>query len=254
MKTQRSVLFLISILLIAALISGCGSKPAESGGPKAIEEKPTATPPPVEEAAPQSQGGEAQAFFAEEFDAPLSDDWTSFLIYDADVSDPEKAAVEAKDGKLSWNIDSKLIDSYLFYNAYSYDDVKIQVHADNRGVNNTMVSLVCRADPEVGWYQFSVTSGGLYEIRYIENLGDGKFRRNHLTNGGSLAIKQGKGVNEYTATCQGDRLTLHINGEKVASLQETNFAASEGQIGFAVSSPETLPAAVQMEWLKVSAP
>ncbi|RPI91261.1 MAG: hypothetical protein EHM40_00315 [Chloroflexi bacterium] len=254
MKSLRPLLFFVSMLLIVVLAGGCRSAQPESTGPRAIEGGPTATPPPTDTPAPQSQGGEAQAFFGEEFDNALSGDWKEVLIYDEDISDPEKATANAGNGKLSWNIDTKDFAHYLFYGAYSYDDVKLEVSADNRGVNNTTVSLICRADPEVGWYQFSVTNSGLYEIRYIEKLAEGKFKKNHIANGGSMAIKQGKGVNEYGATCQGDRLTLYINGEKVASLQETSFAVREGQVGVGVASTNSLPVSVDIDWFKVTAP
>jgi len=216
-------------------------------------EEPTATPPPVE-VAPQIQGGEAQAFFAEEFDNPLSGDWTQFLYYDEKVSDPEAITVQTDNGKLVWTVDTKEFDYYLFYKAFSYQDVKMETHYDNRGVNNNYVSLICRYDPKYGWYEFQVASNGLYNIFAMEVLENGKLRENRLANGGSLAIKQGKGINEYAATCQGDQLTLRINGEKVASLTDAKYSMREGQVGIAVSSLNVLPVVIEMDWFKVSEP
>ncbi len=252
MKSLRPLLFFVLLLLIVA--SGCGSKNQNANGPKAIEEQPTATPPPTEKAASQVQGGEAQAFFGEEFDNPLSEDWKPFLVYDVKVSDPEAVDVQAGGGKLSWNFDTKGLAYYLLYKAYSYKDVKLETSYDNRGVNSNGVSLICRYNPQVGWYEFQITNSGLYNIYAREVLGDGKYRDNRIANGGSMAIKQGKGVNEFSATCQGDQLTLYINGEKATTVVETKYSFGEGQIGVGAASFDVLPVTVSTDWLKVSEP
>lgn len=254
MKSLRPMLFFVSLVLIIVLAGGCRSQQADSTGPKALVEGPTATPPPTETPAPQVQGGEAQAFFAEEFDNSLSADWTQFLYYDEKVSDPEAVTVQPENGNLVWNFDTKDLDYYLFYKAFSYEDVKIETSYDNRGVNNNYVSLICRYDPKYGWYEFQVANNGLYNIYAMELLENGVMRENRLANGGSFAIKQGKGVNEFSAICQGDELTLRINGEKVAFVKEAKFALGEGQVGVAVSSLNVMPVVVQMEAFKVSAP
>jgi hypothetical protein len=253
MKTRRPLFFLVSLLLIVVLASACGAKKQDTTGPKAIVEEPTATQPP-EKAAPQVKGGEAQAFFSEGFDNPLSEDWKPLLIYDVKVSDPEAVDVKAGDGKLAWNFDTKGLAYYLLYNAYSYKDVKLETSYDNRGVNSNGVSLICRYDPKVGWYEFQVTNSGLYNIYAMQVLDNGKYVYNRVGNGGSLAIKQGKGVNEFSATCQGDQLTLYINGEKVTTAVDQKYAYGEGRIGVAVASFDVLPVTVSMDELKVSEP
>lgn len=255
MKVPRPLFLSISLLLIAGLAFGCQSAQDDSTGPKAVVEEATATPPPTETPAPQREGGEAQAFFAEEFDNPPSEDWTPFMIYDENsLTDPEKVKVQAENGKLVWNFDTKDLAYYLFYKAYEYQDVRVETRVDNRGVNNNPVSLICRYDPDEGWYEFNIASNGLYNVYFMEILGDGKYVYNRIVNGGSLAIKQGKGINEYAAVCQGDSLTLYINGEKAASTKEVKFALGEGQVGVGVASQNSVPVTVEMEWFKVSEP
>lgn len=253
MKTLRPLFFLLSLLLIAGLVSGCGSKQNDSG-PKAYEE-PTATPPPTQEkAAPQVKGGEAQSFFTEGFDKPLSEDWKPFLIYDAKVSDPEAVKVQAGDGKLAWNFDTKGLAYYMIYNAFTYQDVKLETSYNNSGVNSNTVSLICRYDPKVGWYEFDITNSGLYNIYAMGVTADGKYVYNRVANGGSQAIKQGKGVNEFSATCKGQELTLYINGEKVATAIDQKYSYGEGRVGVGVTSFDVLPVTVSMDALKVSEP
>jgi hypothetical protein len=122
MKNRRPLLFFVSLLLIIGL-AACGSKQTDSTGPKAIVEEATATPRPADTAAPQEVRGEAQSFFGEEFDNPLSENWLPFLIYDVKVSDPEAVTVQSGGGKLAWNFDTKGLAYYLLYNAFSYQDV-----------------------------------------------------------------------------------------------------------------------------------
>src|SRR5215211_7404283 len=98
----------------------------------------------------------------------------------------------------------------IFSTMRSYEDVQVEARADNRGKNNNNISLICRYDEEVGWYEFNIANNGLYDILYAEVLDSGKIRWNRIANGGSNAINQGKEVNEYSITCQGDELTLNI--------------------------------------------
>lgn len=253
MKNLRPLLFFVSLLLVIGL-AACGSKTTDSNGPKAFVEEATATPRPADTAAPQEVRGEAQALFGEEFDNPLSGDWAALQIYDVKVSDPGAVTVQAGDGKLAWNIDTKGFAHYQLYNGFVYQDVKLETSYDNRGVNSNAVSLVCRYDANVGWYEFNITNSGLYNIYAMEVLGDGKYRYNRIANGGSLEIKQGKGVNEFAAVCQGDQLSLYVNGKKVITAVDAKYAFGEGRVGVGVASTDVVPVTVNMDFLKVSEP
>jgi len=219
--------------------------PAPTEVPSTEAPPPTATEPPV----PQ-----AQQFFTEEFDTPLSNDWSVFTITDPDVSDLEKVTVEADGGNLVWNFDSEYVYYYLFYNAFTYQDVKVEARAENRGKNNNNISLICRYDEEVGWYEFNIANNGLYDILYAEVLDNGKIRWNRIANGGSNAINQGKEVNEYSIACQDDDLTLTINGDEVISIQDKKYGLRSGQAGISVSSFDVLPILIEMDWLRIGEP
>ena len=162
--------------------------------------------------------------------------------------------VEADGGNLVWNFDSEYVYYYLFYNAFTYEDVKVEARADNRGKNNNNISLICRYDEEVGWYEFNIANNGLYDILYAEVLDSGKIRWNRIANGGSNAINQGKEVNEYSITCQGDELTLNINGDEVISIKDKKYGLRSGQAGISVSSFDVLPILIEMDWLRISEP
>ena len=162
--------------------------------------------------------------------------------------------VEAQDGKLVWNFDSEYVYYYLFYDAFQYEDVKVDVSADNRGRNNNNISLICRYDPDVGWYEFNIANNGLYDIYYAEVTSSGEISYSRITNGGSNAIKQGKEVNEYSISCKGEELSLVINGDEVTSISENNYGLRDGQVGVSVSSFNVLPILIEMDWIEISEP
>jgi hypothetical protein len=252
------------MLFIVGLACSGGATPPTQAPPPTQEVQVIPTQPPPTEAPPteapatevvtEEPVAQAQQFFTEEFDNPLSGDWSVFTISDPSVSDLEKVTVESENGNLVWNFDSEYVYYYLFYNPFTYEDVKVEARADNRGKNNNSVSLICRYDEEVGWYEFNIANNGLYDILYAEVLDNGKIRWNRVANGGSNAIKQGKDVNEYSATCQGEELTLTINGDEVISIDERNYRLRSGQAGVSVSSFDVLPILIEMDWIRISEP
>jgi hypothetical protein len=223
-------------------------QPAQPDAP-IVTEAPAVTVAPTE--APVSNG---QQFFTEEFDSPLSSDWETLTVTGSDKADADKVTVEPKDGRLIWDFESEYVYYYLFYTAFEYEDVRIDVRADNRGKNNNSISLICRYDPEVGWYEFNIANNGLYNIIYAEVNSNGKIGYKTITDGGSNDIKQGKDVNEYGISCKGDELTLYINGEEVKSLPERKYSLQSGRVGVSVSSFNVVPILIEMDWIKISEP
>jgi 3-keto-disaccharide hydrolase len=268
MKPLRPLFFFVALILFVGLACsavGGGADPTQAPPPTQPVQvvNPTSPPPPTQappteppptEAPTEPPAPESQAFFDEEFDTPLSGDWDVLTVSDSSESDPDKVTVEAGDGKLVWNFDSKYVYYYLFYNAFDYEDVKLEVRADNRGRNSNSISLICRYDPNVGWYEFNIANSGIYDILYAEVTESGKISYQPIANGGSLAIKQGKEVNEYAITCKGDDLTLQINGEQVKTLTEKKYGLRSGQVGMSVSSFNVLPILIEMDWVKISEP
>jgi hypothetical protein len=265
MKSQYRMLFAFVTLLMAVSLacSALGGAPPTAiptnpplptnPPPPPIEQQPTVEQPPVEQ--PQQPSAPiTQKFFTEEFDSPLTNAWSSLTVTDSAKSDPDKVTVEAENGKLTWDFDSEYVYYYLFYEGQEYDDVKVEVQADNRGRNNNNVSLICRYDPRVGWYEFNIANNGLYNIFYAEITSSGSIAYNLVANGGSNAIKQGKDINEYSIVCSGNKLTLTINGKEVNSLTEKKYALRDGYIGISVSSFNVLPILIDMDWLKISEP
>ena len=124
MKPLRPLLFIVSMLFIVGLACSGGATPPTQAPPPTQEvqvipteapPQPTEAPPteapateaPATEAITEEPVSPAQQFFTEEFDNPLSGDWSTFVLYDDTISDLDKVSVEAGDGNLVWDFESE---------------------------------------------------------------------------------------------------------------------------------------------------
>jgi hypothetical protein len=264
MKPLQPLLFFAALILLVGLACSGGATPPTQAPPPTqpvqvipteAPPEPTAVPPTEEPPAPtEPPAPQAQQFFEEQFDTPLSSDWDILTVENSQDADADKVTVEAENGNLVWNFDSEWVFYYLFYNAFNYENVRLDIRADNRGRNNNLVSLICRYDPDQGWYEFNISNGGEWILYYGNYTNNDTVGYDQLANGGSLAIKQGKEVNEYAIECKDTQLTLFINGEEVTSVTEKEYGLRSGQIGISVSSLNVLPILIEMDWVKISEP
>lgn len=186
-----------------------------------------------------------QPYFTDEFENG-SDNYSYFMMN----GDDSNMNLTTEDGKLVFELNGEYIWPYVFYDPYTYTDVRIDFEAENLGSNNNNVSLICRYDPDRGWYEFNVGNDGLYSILFYDKLGTGDYV--NLYNGGSYAIHMGKASNTYTAICQGDALSLYINGELARTVHHSDL--TDGYIGLSVSSFDSYPVRVDIDWLQISEP
>ncbi|HEY6072985.1 MAG TPA: hypothetical protein VIV15_06195, partial [Anaerolineales bacterium] len=173
MKPLQPIFFFTALILIVGLACSGGATPptqappptqpvqvVQPTSPPAPTEVPPTEPPPTE-APTEPPAPQSQQFFTEEFDNWISSDWDVLTVTGSNKADPDKVNVEADGGKLVWNFDSEYVYYYMFYNAYEYEDVQLDISADNRGRNNNSISLICRYDPKVGWYEFNIANSGV---------------------------------------------------------------------------------------------
>ncbi len=92
-------------------------------------------------------------------------------------------------------------------------------------------------------------SGGLWYL-YAHN--DDGF--NTLGSGGTKLLKMGKEVNDYGMTCQGNTITMYINGTEIKSIKDNTYRFSEGAVGFNISSLDIFPIETGVDWMEVSEP
>lgn len=291
---KRSVLFrpllMVGVLVLAMLAClGGGAAPAATGSDAtmaALQSMATAASveltrvagqnaqppqqpeqPPTEVAGPTEvpSAAEGQQYFTENFDTD-SGQWSHFVV-DAsilltsprslpsvDSSDPDHMSLQVTDGHLAFDLGAKGLWVYALYDGAEYNDVKMEVTADNRGVNDNNVSLICRYSQENGWYEFNIANNGLYDILYGKLTPDNKAVYRKIADGGSNKIHQGKDTNTYGISCKGRTLVLTINGFETRRLTDNEIVLDSGKVGVSVSSFNALPVNVLMDTVTISQP
>jgi S1-C subfamily serine protease len=196
-----------------------------------------------------TSGTNAQDFFTENFDGGI-ENYTYFEYHELGTTKTDKSIVPTtKDGYLVFDLKKANKWVYVTYDPFKYTDVRVDMVADNRGKNSNNVSLICRYSEE-GWYEFNIANSGIYDIyAYISGVG-----YNRIFNGGSNLIKAGKETNEYTMICNGDSITIGINGTEVKTINDTKYRLRDGKVGFGVSSFNVLPILVEIDSFQVSQP
>lgn len=207
--------------------------------PSATVEKALPTNPPLPTATE-----EPPYYFTEEFDEDPYPNWGLYVI----SGDENKLTTYFDDSMMFYELNGPDIYAYYIYEYYVYEDVRLELEAENFGLNKNNVSLVCR-QYDVEWYEFSVESGGLWYL-YAHN--DDGF--NLLGSGGTKLLNMGKEVNDYGMTCQGNTITLYINGEEIKSIKDNTYRFREGAVGFNISSLDIFPIEIGVDWLEVSEP
>jgi len=156
---------------------------------------------------------------------------------------------EFNNSRMRIELPNKDLYFYYTFTGFSYDNVRLDLRADNRGVNTNNVSLVCRASRD-GWYEWSVGSGGDWYLYAVTN------GYNLIANGGTTFLKQGKEVNEYTMICKDKTISMFVNGQEIkqSPITETRYALREGSVGFNISSLNIIPVIVEVDWFKISEP
>jgi hypothetical protein len=266
MKPLRPIFFFTALILLVGLAcsafggGGNDTPPTQAQPPTqepqqvlptATEPEPTEPPlteaPATEEPAPTDEPPAVSEFFTEEFDSEDAlENWESFSLGSGEDND---LVIEQEDDHLLFDLGDEDLYVYYMYAANEYDDVSIKLNAENRGRNNNNVSLVCRMSSEGDqWYEFSVESGGLWYLYAVDE------KYNVIANGGTNALKQGREVNEYGMTCEGDEITLTINDEEVRKVTDNTYGFNTGLVGFNISSLNVLPITVEVNWFEISQP
>jgi hypothetical protein len=189
---------------------------------------------------------EPPAFFTEEFDGDLSS-WSYFLV----SGDENEMNFYQEDDYLWFDLFGEYIMVYLLYDEYTYETAKIEMLIENKGKNNNLVSLVCNYTDKFGWYEFNISSSGIYNIFVYSEI-DGGFIE--LATGGSTHINLGRDTNVYTAVCDGNQLALYINGYLEREITDHKYNLTEGQVGFSMTSVDVLPIMVAVDYFSIDLP
>jgi len=264
MKNFRPLFLFVVFVLLVGLACNAGSsdtpaqpeQPAQQPNQPSQPEAPAPTDVPVEPTeVPPTEAPAAQEYFTEEFDS--NDNWSYFVIDGSNSTiteeDDPKMQLFTENSSLSFDLGAENLWVYVTYDPYEYENVRVDTRVVNRGVNNNNVSLICRYT-EGGWYEFNIANNGLYWIFAASVSSDDKVSYGLVYSGGSNKIKSGKETNEYTAICDGRTLSLYINGSEARTVTENKYGLTSGSVGVSVSSFDTLPVAVDIDWVQISEP
>ena len=120
------------------------------------------------------------------------------------------------------------IPNYQFWSVpgMNFQDVLIHTRAKKlNGPDDNLLGVICRYQDPNNFYALVVGSDGYYGIF---KMLQGEFmliERSAMDF--SEAIKSGDGINEIHALCQGENLTLIVNGTKLIEVQDTSFSIGD---------------------------
>jgi S1-C subfamily serine protease len=191
-------------------------------------------------------GGDAPAYFFEDFNAEFLENWSWFITN----GDENQFYLYSENSKLVFDLEGPQLYTYLVYDPWIYESIVMETMVENRGKNTNNVGLLCHAT-DYGWYEFSISGGGEWFIWAYDATAN---QYDLLKNGGSTAIRMGKDSNTYGVICDGNTLSLYINGTFIDSITDREYNFREGQIGIGVSSFDILPIILEFDWIDVYQP
>ncbi len=145
------------------------------------------------------------------------------------------------DGQTMWGVANR-----------GFDDVAIKVRSQQvsaPGNDNNDYGVICRANADGEGYFFLISGDGYFAIlrgdanEQFENLIDWT---------SSTVINQGNSANDILVTCEGDNLSLHVNGELLASVKDSRY--SSGDIALTATSYEDTSTEIHFDDIQVARP
>jgi len=260
MKTLRPLFFFVALLLVVGMAcsmlgGGGGTEPTQppqqvaTQAPPPTQQVETEAPPATVDEPTSVPEASTQQFFTEEFDQDPGSNWSIDILGPGADANKDSIKTEFTNGRMRIEIPKNDLYFYYTFLGYSYDNVRVDLLADNRGVNSNNVSLTCRASKD-GWYEWSVGSDGLWYLYAVTD------KYNLITNGGTTYLKQGKAENTYSMVCKDKTISMFINDKevKLSPVTDNKYGLREGTVGFNISSLKVTPVIVEVESFKISQP
>lgn len=257
---------MLSILLLAALAAGCSPQPTPPSAPTedinalvgtmmaatltAIAPTPvppTNTPLPEPTATPLPPGTLYEEF-SSGFTYPNPEYWS-------DPMDTARAkhtfSVAAQSDYLIYNFVDPETYLYTFYQKEMPADIMLETSYMNIATQNSEASLVCRVDPTTRgkWYEFRIIhfeqAGVIYYFEKKDVYGDQYTRLAYK----KLPVELFRDrENRLEAKCQGNKLTLSLNGAEVVSVED-NRLPGPGLIGMGAVAHSKVPISIGFNYL-----
>lgn len=252
-KNAKPLMFLFTVMVLVSI--ACSVDLFGTPAPQPAVESSAQPEEAVTTVQPEQSSTNAQQYYLEEFNAE-NDNWKYLVVNGTNKQIVNGIvglmSIRTVGGLLIFDLQGQSAWAYAIYEPFTYADVRLDVNANNRGSNNNNISLICRKS-DAGWYEFDIASNGLYEI-YFAKIVDNKVEFARIADGGSNQIKTGWAENEYGIVCQGNTLSLYINGTEARTLEDKKYLLPEGKVGLSVSSFKDVPVTVDFYWARISQP
>jgi hypothetical protein len=212
-------------------------------------EEPTAEPP--EEPTPQLEtpevADEPPAFFTEDFEDFDERGWSIEKFGEG----WDQSSLYTDQGSLIVDLQGRFQEASFLYSEYIYSDVRMDISIHNRGANTSYVNFTCNYSDRFGWYDISISTGGEYKI-WVYSFIDEDW--DLIAQGGSTNIRTGRNENTYTVICQGNKITLQINGNVERVFEDRKYNLTEGMVGFSIYSENVVPVVVDVDYFSIKVP
>jgi hypothetical protein len=122
------------------------------------------------------------------------------------------------------NITTSDLMAISIANHYFQSNVSIEVDATKTaGPDDNFIGVICRFQDENNFYFFAISSDGyagiaMYKDSTMSILSGSSFES-------SSAVNQGAATNHIRADCNGNTLTLYVNGPQVYSITDSTFGS-----------------------------
>jgi hypothetical protein len=212
--------YFFALLLVLALLSACGS-------PNTMI-SPTSTPTLV--------------IVLDEFSPPNAA-WARF--------DTAESAVYAQEGELYLEDRGKGVAVYAPFAGKTYTDVAIAVQTRHvQGTVDNWIGVICRQQDENNYYLLAISADGYYLILLVENGISVPLVGPQFDEG----IRTGKARNNLEVRCQGEELTMRVNGAFTLTISDTMFQEAGGVALFADAVERGETAVVAFDNFSLSQP
>lgn len=240
-KLQLPQILMISILILL-LVVACGNNENNAPLPGVGEFEEEEEPPPVVEAPPEAEGpidvttfrsGDV-VYFTDFDDKGEEPDWSLLPFpskaddYEVFIDDYSNMVFDIEETEVDL---LALFDDEILFFPRNNADVYVEATAYNVGGNNlNYISVICRFSDD-GFYMFSLMSGAKW---YIWKYTFGKDWRKLLEGG----VQNFDYDAEHTIAgkCEGDLLTLYVDGEEQAKAEYEDSTFRDGGVGMGVSA------------------
>ena len=274
-RNSKKLLMVVVALLLSSLACLSGGTPDEDNGSTSLQATTAALQATQDALGQDSEPGSAEGnaqpaqsgstidyenlqsgdvLYTTEFDG-TNENWESGWVHFTNPSGSENYDAYVEDSNMFVGIGDTGTTVYLLYEPIYMPrdnaDMVVKAATDNVGsVRNNNISVVCRATEE-GWYEFSISSSGLWWIFKYDAVNN---KYESLKQGGVPDYNKNITDHVIAASCQGDELTFYYDGSPLKNGQITDNTFREGSFGVSVYADNLPDVEVEFDWFEVQIP